>query len=87
MRLSCGSCEFPFVSATPRCTVPKDPTEKGRIAKDRPVSVITLSTLSLDAQRQFDGATWLDKALASDTQSPVYDGGFGKEVMVALRQR
>ena len=73
-------------------TITPDHLEKvgnyeARLAKDRPFSVITLSPLSLDAQRQFDGATWLDKELASDTQSPVYDGGFGKEVTVALRQR
>jgi hypothetical protein len=58
-----------------------------KLAKDRPVIVNTLSSLSLDSQRQFDGATWLDQELASDTRAPVYDSGFGKEVKAALAQR
>jgi hypothetical protein len=60
---------------------------EAKLAKDRPVIVTTLSSLSLDAQRQFNGATWLDKELVSDAPTPVYNAGFGKEVKAALTQR
>jgi type IV secretory pathway VirD2 relaxase len=60
---------------------------EAKLAKDRPVVVELRSSLSLDAQHKFDGATWLDQELVSDTPEPVYDSGFGKEVKAALRQR
>jgi type IV secretory pathway VirD2 relaxase len=60
---------------------------EAKLAKDRPVIVNTLSALSLDAQRQFDGATWLDQELVSDIPVPVYNSGFGKEVKAAIVQR
>jgi type IV secretory pathway VirD2 relaxase len=73
-------------------TIPPDHLEKvasyeAKLAKDRPVIVNTLSSLSLDAQRQFDGATWLDQELVSEAPAPVYNAGFGKEVKAAIVQR
>jgi type IV secretory pathway VirD2 relaxase len=60
---------------------------EAKLAQDRPVIVNALSSLSLDAQRQFNGATWLDQELVSDAQTPVYNAGFGKEVKAALQLR
>jgi type IV secretory pathway VirD2 relaxase len=60
---------------------------EAKLVKDRPVIVNTLSSLSLDAQCQFNGATWLDQELVSDAQTPVYNAGFGKEVKAAIAQR
>jgi type IV secretory pathway VirD2 relaxase len=60
---------------------------EAKLAKDRPVIVNTLSSLSLDAQRQFDGATWLDQELVSDAPAPAYNAGFGKEVKAAIMRR
>jgi type IV secretory pathway VirD2 relaxase len=60
---------------------------EAKASKDRPVTVEVRSSLSLDAQHGFDGATWLDQELGSDAPVPVYDSGFGKEVKAALRQR
>jgi hypothetical protein len=60
---------------------------EAKLTKDRPVIVKTLSSLSLDQQRQFNGASWLDQELVSDAQTPIYNVGFGKEVKAALLQR
>jgi type IV secretory pathway VirD2 relaxase len=60
---------------------------EAKLDKDRPVIVNTLSSLSLDAQRQFEGATWLDQELVSDAPTPVYNAGFGREVKGAIVQR
>jgi type IV secretory pathway VirD2 relaxase/predicted DNA-binding WGR domain protein len=60
---------------------------EAKLAQDRPVIVNALSSLSLDAQRQFNGATWLDQELVRDAQTSVYNAGFGKEVKAALTQR
>jgi type IV secretory pathway VirD2 relaxase len=60
---------------------------EAKLAQDRPVIVKAVSSLSLDAQRQFNGATWLDQELVSDAQTPVYNAGFGKEVKAALTRR
>jgi type IV secretory pathway VirD2 relaxase len=60
---------------------------EAKLAQDRPVIVKVVSSLSLDAQRQFNGATWLDHELVIDAQMPVYNAGFGKEVKAALTQR
>lgn len=73
-------------------TIAPDHLEKvaayeAKLAKDCPVIVNILSWLSLEAQRQFDGATWLDQELVSDTSAPVYYSGFGKEVKGAIVQR
>jgi type IV secretory pathway VirD2 relaxase len=60
---------------------------EAKLAKDRPVILKTLSSLRLDQQQKFNGATWLDQELGSDAQTPVYNAGFGKEVKAALTQR
>jgi hypothetical protein len=60
---------------------------ESKLTKDRPVSVKVLSSVSLDAQRRFNGATWLDQELAGDAPTPVYNAGFGKEVKEALTLR
>jgi Protein of unknown function (DUF3363) len=60
---------------------------EAELVKDRPVIVNTLSSLSLDAQCKFDGATWLDQELVSDKPTPVYNAGFGKEVKAATARR
>ena len=60
---------------------------EAKLSKERPVIVNTLSSLPLDQQCRFNGATWLDQELVSDTPVPVYNAGFGKEVKVALTQR
>ena len=60
---------------------------EAKLAQERPVIVKALSLLSLDAQRQFNGTTWLDQELVSDAQTPVYNAGFSKEVKAALTQR
>jgi type IV secretory pathway VirD2 relaxase len=60
---------------------------EAKLAKERPVIVKTVSSLSLEKQHRFDGATWLDQQLAGDAPTPVYNAGFGKEVKKALTQR
>lgn len=58
-----------------------------RLAKDAPVMVQTLSSLSLDRQLTTDGATWLDRELIADHPEPLRDSGFGKEVREAQIRR
>jgi type IV secretory pathway VirD2 relaxase len=60
---------------------------EAKLTKDRPVIVKTLSSLPLDQQQKFNGATWLDQELVSDAPAPVYNAGFGKDVKAALTQR
>jgi type IV secretory pathway VirD2 relaxase len=60
---------------------------EAKLAKDRPVILKTLSSLRLDQQQKFNGATWLDQELASEAPAPVYNAGFGKEMKAALTQR
>ena len=56
-------------------------------AKDRPVTVETLSPLPLSTLREFDGATWLDTQLTAPDAEPLRDAGFGGEVKGALAIR
>lgn len=56
-------------------------------ARFAPVVVDTLSTLPLEQQVQADGATWLDRELASGNPEAVRDAGFGAEVTAAKAQR
>ena len=60
---------------------------EAKVTKDRPVIVNTLSPLPLEKQHKFNGATWLDQELVSDTPAPIYNAGFGKEMKAALTQR
>ena len=58
-----------------------------RQAQASPVVVQTLSSLSLERQVGAEGATWLDRELATDTPEPLRDDGFGREVRAAQLQR
>jgi type IV secretory pathway VirD2 relaxase len=60
---------------------------EAKLSKERPVIVKTLSSLPLDRQQTFNGATWLDQELTGEAPAPVYNAGFGKEVKAALTQR
>lgn len=55
-------------------------------AKAAPVVVNTLSSLPLEQQVSSDGASWLDRELA-DNSEPVRDSGFGREVREAQARR
>lgn len=56
-------------------------------AKDRPVSVETLSSLPLAQLVEADAATWLDQELISAEPPPVRDARFGHEVQEAQSRR
>jgi hypothetical protein len=72
--------------------IPQDMTERGT-AYDLSqgggdgLSVRTLSTFDLDRQVGSDGATWLDRELASRNRTPLVAAGFGREVTDALERR
>jgi type IV secretory pathway VirD2 relaxase len=72
--------------------IPQDVTERG-MAYDLSkgggywLSVRTLSTLDLERQVGSDGATWLDRELASRNRTPLVAAGFGREVTDALERR
>lgn len=51
------------------------------------LAVRTLSMLDLDRQVNSDGATWLDRGLASRTRTPLIQAGLGREVANALERR
>lgn len=55
--------------------------------RDQPVEVETLSTAPLEQLRGADGATWLDRELASGGVRAVRDAGFGREVRGELTAR
>jgi type IV secretory pathway VirD2 relaxase len=60
---------------------------EARLARDQPVSVTLLSTLSLDQQVGIDAAVWLDRDQASSSPIPIREAGFGGEVRQAQQQR
>ena len=51
------------------------------------IAVRTLSTLDLEAQIGSDGATWLDRELASRNRTPLAQAGFGRDAANALERR
>ena len=57
-----------------------------RLERDRPVEVELLSSVPLERLPAHDGATWLDRELASDEQWP-RDCGFGRDLRSALALR
>ncbi|UJW76691.1 relaxase/mobilization nuclease and DUF3363 domain-containing protein [Rhizobium sp. SL42] len=71
--------------------IPSDLPERGMAydARDRAkdFTVRTLSTLDLNRQVGSDGATWLDRELASRDRIPITQAGFGQEVSEALDRR
>lgn len=56
-------------------------------AKDRPVSVETLSPLPLEKLVDADAATWLDRELIASLPEPLRDTGFGHDVREAQARR
>jgi len=71
--------------------VPADLLERGQaydLARDRTMGRITvLSPTGLEQQIGHDGATWLDRELASRQRTVLADDGFGREVTAALAKR
>ncbi len=71
--------------------IPADLPERGQaydLARDRTTGRISvLSPTGLEQQIGHDGATWLDRELASRRRTVLADGGFGREVSVALARR
>jgi len=59
------------------------PTEGGRVR----LALVGRSDLSLEAQLDADGATWLDRLALARTRAPLSHGGFGAEVRAALERR
>lgn len=56
-------------------------------AKAVPVTVDKLSSLKLEQQVGFDGATWIDRELVSDRPEALHGSGFGREVREAQGRR
>lgn len=56
-------------------------------AKDRPVSVETLSPLPLEKLVDAEAATWLDRELVASAPEPLRDTGFGHDVREAQARR
>lgn len=52
-----------------------------------PVTVDKLSSMLLEQQVNFDGATWLDRELVSDTPEALHSSGFGRDVREAQGRR
>ncbi|OWK18955.1 hypothetical protein AJ88_46680 [Mesorhizobium amorphae CCBAU 01583] len=52
-----------------------------------PVVVDTLSLMPLEKQVGFDGATWIDQELVSETSEALRNSGFGREVREAQAGR
>ncbi|MDG4882015.1 relaxase/mobilization nuclease RlxS [Mesorhizobium sp. WSM4884] len=58
-----------------------------RLARAAPVVIEKLSSMTLQQQLGFDGATWIDRELVSDRAEPLRDSGFGREVREAQSRR
>ncbi|RQW40614.1 relaxase/mobilization nuclease RlxS [Novosphingobium sp. LASN5T] len=56
-------------------------------AKDRPVTVETLSAQRLDRLVNVQAATWIDRELVADIPEPLRDAGFGYDVRDAMARR
>src|SRR5690606_25678011 len=56
-------------------------------AKERPVTVETLSPLPLEKLVGADAATWLDRELVAPAPEPLRDAGFGHDVREAQVRR
>jgi type IV secretory pathway VirD2 relaxase len=71
--------------------VPADLPERGQaydLARDRTnIRISVLSPTGLDQQIGHDGATWLDRELASHQRTVLADEGFGRQVTAALARR
>jgi type IV secretory pathway VirD2 relaxase len=71
--------------------VPADLLERGQaydLARDRAnIRISILSPTGLDSQIGHDGATWLDRELASPSRTTLANTGFGREVTEAMERR
>jgi Protein of unknown function (DUF3363) len=71
--------------------VPADLPERGQaydLARDRAnIRISVLSHNGLDQQIRSDGATWLDRELASPGRTTLANIGFGREVTEAMERR
>ncbi len=71
--------------------VPADLPERGQaydLARDRAnIRISILSPTGLDSQIGHDGATWLDRELASPSRTTLANTGFGREVIEARERR
>jgi len=71
--------------------IPVDLPERGQAydrTRDRTNGGIkVLSPIGLEQQTSYDGATWLDRELASRERTVRADTGFGREVTTALNRR
>ena len=71
--------------------IPADLPARGQaydFARDRAnVRISILSHNSLDQQIRSDGATWLDRELASPSRTTIANTGFGREVTEAMDRR
>jgi type IV secretory pathway VirD2 relaxase len=71
--------------------VPADLLDRGQaydLARDRAnIRISVLSPFGLDNQIGHDGATWLDRELASPSRTTLADSGFGREVTEAMEGR
>jgi type IV secretory pathway VirD2 relaxase len=71
--------------------VPADLPARGQaydLARDRAnIRISVLSHSGLDQQIRSDGATWLDRELASPTRTTLANTGFGREVTEAMDRR
>ncbi|WP_192385901.1 relaxase/mobilization nuclease RlxS [Mesorhizobium silamurunense] len=56
-------------------------------ARVEPVVVDKLSSLPVERQVNFDGATWIDRELVSDAPKSLRNSGFGREVQEAQARR
>ncbi|CAN5318767.1 relaxase/mobilization nuclease RlxS [soil metagenome] len=62
---------------------------EARVARDRPVTIETLSHIPIERLVTADAATWIDRTLTGAEGVPARDAGFGREVREAqtLRRR
>jgi hypothetical protein len=71
--------------------IPADLPERGQaydLARDRAnIRISILSPIGLDTQIGHDGATWLDRELASPSFTTLANTGFGREVTEAMERR
>jgi hypothetical protein len=71
--------------------VPANLLDRGQaydLARDRAnIRINILSPIGLDSQIGHDGATWLDRELASSSRTTLANSGFGREVTEAMEGR
>ncbi|TIU89235.1 MAG: DUF3363 domain-containing protein, partial [Mesorhizobium sp.] len=60
---------------------------EGQRARAEPVVADKLSSMALERQVSFNGATWLDRELVADRPEPLHGSGFGRDVREAQARR